>query len=51
MGKEDGGIARHSTQCSQGINWKKSKVSENNTKQRIEGIGSETPWFSDPILC
>ena len=26
MGKEDGGIARHSTQCSQGIDWKESKV-------------------------
>ena len=34
--KEDGGIARHSTQCSQGIDWKKLKVvvTERNTKQR-----------------
>ena len=23
MGKEDGGIARHSTQCSKDIDWKK----------------------------
>ena len=34
MGKEDGRIVRHSTQCSQGIDWKKSKVvvTERNTK-------------------
>ena len=45
MGIEDGGIARHSTQCSQGINWKKSKVltTEKRVKQRKvrEGIESE----------
>ena len=26
MGKEGGGIARHSTKCSKDIDWKKSKV-------------------------
>lgn len=45
MGKEDGGIARHNTQCSQGINWKKSKIiaTEKGLKQRKirEGIESE----------
>ena len=25
MGKEDGGIARHGTQCSKDIDWKKSQ--------------------------
>ena len=49
MGKEDGGIARHSTRCSQGIDWKKSKVvvTERNTKQRKvrEGIESEKLKF------
>ena len=24
VGKDDGGVARHSIQCSQGIDWKKS---------------------------
>ena len=41
MGKEDGGIARHSTECSQGINWKKSKViaTEKRIKYKVrEGI-------------
>ena len=45
MGKVDLGIARHNNQCSQGIDWKKSKVvvSERNTKQRKveEGIESD----------
>ena len=49
MSKEDGSIARHSTQCSQGIDWKKSKVvvTERNTKQRKvrEGIESEKLKF------
>ena len=47
---EDGGIARHNTQCSQGIDWKKSKfaVTERNTKQRKvrKGIKSEKLKFS-----
>ena len=36
MDKEDGGIARYSSQCSQGIDWNKSKVvvTERKTKQR-----------------
>ena len=45
MGKGDRGIARHNTQCSQGIDWKKSKVAvlEINTEHRKvrEGIKSE----------
>ena len=45
MGKEDGGLARHSTQCSMGIDWKKSKIitTEGKIKQRKirEGIESE----------
>ena len=45
MGKEDGGIARHSTQCSKDIDWKKSKVicTEKGFKQRKvrEGVESE----------
>ena len=45
MGKEDGGIARHSTQCSQSVDWKKSKIiaTETGWKQRKvrEGIESE----------
>ena len=45
MGKEYGGIARHSIQWSQGMDWKKSKVvvTERNTKQRKvrEGIELE----------
>ena len=49
MGKEDRGIDRHSTQCSKGIDSKKSKVVviEKNTKQRIvrEGIESEKLQF------
>ena len=49
MGKEDGGIDRHSTQCSQRIDSKKSKVvvTVKNTKQRIvrEGVESEKLKF------
>ena len=45
MGKEDGGIARHSTQCSKDIDWKKSKVicTEKGFKQRKgrEGVESK----------
>ena len=45
MGKEDGGLAKHSTQCSQGIDWKNSKIvtTERIWKQRKvrEGIESE----------
>ena len=45
MGKEDGGLAKHSTQCTQGIDWKNSKViiTEGIWKQRNvrEGIKSE----------
>ena len=26
MGKEDGGLAKHSTQCSQGIDWENTKI-------------------------
>ena len=44
IGKKDVGIARHSTQCSQGIDWKKSKVvvTERNTKQRKVRGGIES---------
>ena len=44
MGKEDGGIARHSTQCSKDINWKKSKVifTEKGSKQRKVREGAES---------
>ena len=44
MGKEDGGIARHSTECSQDINWKKTKilVSEKSYKQRKVREGAES---------
>ena len=45
MEKEDGGLAKHSTQCSQGIDWKNSKIvtTERIWKQRKvrEGIESE----------
>ena len=45
IGKEDGGLAKHSTQCSQGIDWKNSKIvtTERIWKQRKvrEGIESE----------
>ena len=45
MGKEGGGIARHSTQCSQSLDWKKSKIiaTETGWRQRKvrEGIESE----------
>ena len=45
MGKEDGGLARHSSQCLMGIDWKKSKIitTEGKIKQRKirEGIESE----------
>ena len=45
MVKEDGGLAKHSTQCSQGIDWKNSKIitTERISKQRKvrEGIESE----------
>ena len=63
MGKEDGSIARRGRQCSQGIDWKKSKVvvTERNTKQRkvTECIKSEKRKFrssrrleiGDPRIC
>ena len=45
MGKEDGGLAKHSTQCSQGIDWKNSKIvtTERIWKQKKvrKGIESE----------
>ena len=43
MDKEDGGIARYSSQCSQGIDWNKSKVvvTERKTKQREIKIQGE----------
>ena len=45
MGKEDEGIARHNTQCSKDIGWKKFKVicTKKGFKQRKvrEGIESE----------
>ena len=45
MGKEDGGLARHSTLCSKDIDWKKSKVicTKKGFKQRKvrEGVQSE----------
>ena len=36
VGKEDGFIARHTTPCSQGIDWNESKVvvTERNSKQK-----------------
>ena len=45
MGKEDRGYLKHSTRCSQGIDWQKSKVvvTEKNTKQRKVRDGIEHP--------
>ena len=44
MGKDDGGIAKHSVECEQEIDWTNSKVigTEMNTKKRkvLEGIES-----------
>ena len=40
MGNEDGGIARHSTQCSKDIDWKKSRKVMEQRKFR-EGVESE----------
>ena len=28
MGKEDGGLARHSVDCKEGIDWKNTRVNE-----------------------
>ena len=42
MNDGDGGLARHSTECSHGINWEQSKIvgKERNTTQRkmLEGV-------------
>ena len=48
MGKEDGGIARHSTQYSKDIDWKKSKVicTEKGFEQRKVREGVESESFS-----
>jgi hypothetical protein len=44
MGKEDGGLTRHSVDCESGIDWEKARVitTENGLKQRKvrEGIES-----------
>ena len=44
MGKEDGGLARHSVECTEGIDWENTRVlkSEHRVRQRkvIEGIES-----------
>ena len=39
MGKEDGGIARHSTECTKGIDWDSAKV-----------IGLESDWKKRKVL-
>ena len=42
MNSGDGGLAKHSTDCSKGINWEQSRIvgREKNTRQRkmLEGI-------------
>ena len=44
IGKEDGGLARHSVECTKGIDWENTRVlkSEHRVEQRkvIEGIES-----------
>ena len=44
MGKEDGGLARHSIECTRGIDWENARIigAENRLRQRKvrEGIES-----------
>ena len=51
MGKEGGGIARHSTKCSQGINWKnrkrtKTKKSQGGNRTRKIKVQGKNPLNS-----
>ena len=41
-GKEDGGIARHSNQCSKDINWKKLKFCKQKRNLNNEKLGKES---------